>query len=142
MEYKMQIANKGKIKDYLSFLEKEAGINICHIRNRSANKLETYGTLETFYSVEIIKNVCERVPGMQIFPTRLPYDIHEIILTCPDGDIIQRLQFFPEPNEKRVKFSGYQGECELIIAILQDQVGPDICSAKEALYYTFLCKNI
>lgn len=138
----MQIEIKEKFKDYLSALDKEVGISICNRYKESVNELVTYGTVQTFYSVETIENVCERVPGMRIFPTRLPYSIHEIILTCPDGDIIQRLQFFPEPNEQRVKFSGYKGECELIIAVLQDQVAPDICSTEEALYYDLLCKNI
>ncbi|MCL7409440.1 hypothetical protein [Marivivens donghaensis] len=138
----MKVDINGKIKDCLSTLDKEFGVNINCTYKREKNKRVTYGTLETMLKVEKIEEICERFSGMQVFPTCLPYNIHEIILTCPEGDIIQRLQFFPEPNEERIKFSGYKGECELIIAILQDQVAPDICSTQEALYYDLLCENI
>jgi hypothetical protein len=138
MEYKMQIEIKDNIKAYLSALDKEVGIRICRRYNKNMNTLATYGTLETTLNVAKIEDACESVPGMKIFPTSLPYSIHEINLTCPDGEIIQRLQFFPEHNDERVYFSGYRGECELLIAILQDQVTPDICSSEEALNYSRL----
>jgi hypothetical protein len=118
--------------------DQEVGRSICRTYKKSAHRLATYGTLETTLSIEKIEDACNRVKGMQIFPTSLPYSIHEITLTCPDGDIIQRLQFFPEPNEERVYFSGYRGDCDLIITILQDQVAPDICSSEEALNYSRL----
>ncbi len=132
----------GKIKNYLSTLDEVDGIDVSRIYNKEKNKLVTYGTIETMLNVEKIEDLCQRVPGMKIFPTSLPYGIHEITLTCPKGDTIQRLQFFPKPNEERVNLSGYVGDCELIISILKNQLAPDICSSADALNYEHFLKKI
>jgi hypothetical protein len=69
----MQIEIISKINDFLSALDQEVGRSICRTYQKSAHRLVTYGTLETTLNIEKMKDTCERVPGMQIFPTSLPY---------------------------------------------------------------------